>query len=227
MTNQANDEGALTWQQAIAMQKSGYHWTWDPAGTNLYIGFTGSYSTAKVKVNHYDYYPAFHWTDCHRVTVRDACINAGKTDLSHKHFNQQGWWFLPSVNEWVVFLTAIGHCGNFQEDLSRKHEITKPGYYQDRIFTFYASQASAHYYANIINYALTVAGETPLWDNGGNGFRYFTSTESWGTGTLKSPMAYSLTTDANGREFLNIENKFVALPYVTGNRVRVRAFVTL
>ena len=227
VTNQANDEGALTWQQAIAMQKSGYHWTWDPAGTNLYIGFTGSYSTAKVKANHYDYYPAFHWTDCHRVTVRDACINAGKTDLSHKHFNQQGWWFLPSVNEWVVFLTAIGHCGNFQEDLSRKHEITKPGYYQDRIFTFYASQASAHYYANIINYALTVAGGTPLWDNGGNGFRYFTSTESWGTGTLKSPMAYSLTTDANGRVFLNIENKFVALPYVTGNRVRVRAFVTL
>ena len=227
MANRANDEGAMSWQQAITMQKSGYHWTWDPAGTNLYSGFTGSYSTAKVKANHYDYYPAFHWTDCHRDAVRAACVNAGKTDLSHKHFNQQGWWFLPSANEWVVFLTAIGNCGNFQQDFSRKHEITKPNYWQDRIFTLYVSQASAHYYANIINYALTVAGGTPLWDSSGNGFRYFTSTESWSTGTLQSPMAYSVTTDANGRVFLNLENKFVFWTYMTQNRVRVRAFVSL
>ena len=72
--------------------------------------------------------------------------------------------FLPSSNEWYVFLTVIGNCRNFQEDRSRKKERSYPGLFGIyKIIPSYESHASAQYYATSLIIPLKLLAERLYW----------------------------------------------------------------
>ena len=124
--------------------------------------------------------------------------------------------FLPSSNEWYVFLTVIGNYRNFQEDRSRKKKRSYPGLFGIyKIIPSYESHTSAQYYATSLIIPPKTAGRTPLLDNNGAGYRYFTSTELWYSYSHKSPMIFSFTPDANNRVYLNEEGKRCLRPMVS------------
>ena len=215
----------IQWKEPLANVGKGWYYTWDPLYTGTFYDLQ-FYPNMKRKGASKDPFPAFNWTDLHRDAVRNYCITKGKTDFSQALFDQQGKWYLPCVSEWKVFLLGIGLCNNFNQDNSREHYFEKQElpYAPYKIYHL-RSLASAFYQANIINYALTVAGGSPLWDNNGVGYHYYTSDEASGPTRYGSTYAYSFTCDANNRVFLNITRKWI--PFTYRNRVRVRAFVAL
>ena len=206
---QDNSDRTSWWKLVFTQHIDGAFYTWDPAGStgNRCCGFRPDEGAQKIKGNRIDKFPAFYWSDLHRKSLikrfQDAGIAYNTTTLA------QGKWFLPTVFQWMYVLEGIG-MGNHDA-------FIKPSEAQSAYTTSHNQ---------IINYALTKAGGTPLWNNVGAGYHYWTSVE-WdnydGYSSFYCDFAYTVVVNNDEFFYFGAEPKGCAAR--DAEKYRVRSFV--
>lgn len=206
---QDNSDRTSWWKLVFTQHIDGAFYTWDPAGStgNRCCGFRPDEGALKIKGNRIDKFPAFYWSDLHRKSLikrfQDAGIAYNTTTLA------QGKWFLPTVFQWMYVLEGIG-MGNHDA-------FIKPSEAQSAYTTSHNQ---------IINYALTKAGGTSLWNNVGAGYHYWTSVE-WdnydGYSSFYCDFAYTVVVNNDEFFYFGAEPKGCAAR--DAEKYRVRSFV--